>query len=53
MKKYEKLGYRDIVMIETLLNQEMKKTEIAIKLSRNKSTISRCINDYKDEEVTA
>ena len=50
MKKYEKLGYRDIVMIEALLNQKMKKTEIAIRLSRNKSTIYRCINDYSDED---
>lgn len=49
MKKYEKLGYRDIVMIETLLNQKMKKTEIAIKLSREKSTIYRCIKEYSDE----
>ena len=50
MKKYEKLGYRDIVMIETLLNQKMKKTEIAIQLSRNKTTIYRCIKKYTNED---
>jgi len=49
MKK-EKLRYREIVIIETLLNQKMKQCEIAIKLSRNKSTISRCIKDNTDEE---
>jgi IS30 family transposase len=47
--KYEKLGYGDIVRIEFLLKEKMKQTEIAIQLSRNKSTISRCIRTYRDE----
>ena len=49
MKKYKKLGYREIVMIEYYLKEEMKKSEIAIKLSRSRSTISRCINEYRDK----
>ncbi len=37
-------------MIETLLNQKMKKTEIAIQLSRNKTTIYKCIKKYTNED---
>lgn len=48
--KYEKLDYGDIVRIEFLLKRKMKQTEIAIQLSRNKSTISRCIKDYTDSK---
>ncbi len=48
MKKYEKLGYKDIVMLEIYLSQKMKKREIAIKLSRNKSTIYRCIKENSE-----
>lgn len=49
MKKYKKLSYKDIVMIETLLNQNMKISEIAVQLSRDRTTIYRCINTYSDE----
>lgn len=50
MKKYTKLNYRDIVLIESYLNQQMKKSEIAVRLSRSKSTISRCVSRYSNEK---
>ncbi len=52
MRKYKQLGYGDIVRMETLLKQKMKQTEIAIQLSRHKSTISRCVREYSEEDGT-
>jgi IS30 family transposase len=49
MKKYTQLGYGDIVKIEILLKMKMKQAEIAIRLRKNKSTISRCVKKYGDE----
>lgn len=40
-KGYHRLSYRERVIIETLLGQKMSATYIAVKLNRNKSTISR------------
>ena len=43
MKKYKQLSYEELVKIETLLSEGYKETAIAIKLSRDKSCIYRCI----------
>ncbi len=50
MKKYEQIGYGDIVRLETHLNNGMNQNEIAINLSRDKSTISRLIRGNIDED---
>jgi len=46
MKKYKQLGFDDLVKIETLMEEDFKPTEIAIKLSKHKSCIYRCIKNY-------
>ena len=43
MKKYKQLNYEDLVKIETLLEADFKPKEIAIKLSKDKSCIYRCL----------
>ncbi|OIN84984.1 helix-turn-helix domain-containing protein [Francisella sp. TX07-6608] len=43
MKKYKHLSYEELVKIETLLSSGYDEKEIAIKLSRNKSCIYRCL----------
>ncbi len=45
MKSYKHLSYEELVKIETLLEEDYPIHEIAIKLSRNKSTIYRCISN--------
>ena len=44
MKSYKHLSYEELVKIETLLEEDYPIHEIAIKLSRNKSTIYRCVS---------
>lgn len=44
MKSYRQLSYEELVKIETLLSEDYSVHEIAIKLSRDKSTIYRCIS---------
>ena len=43
MKKYKQLSYEELVKIETLLEEDFKPKDIAIKLSKDKSCIYRCI----------
>jgi IS30 family transposase len=43
MKKYKQLSFEDLVKIETLMEEDFKPTEIAIKLSKDKSCIYRCL----------
>jgi transposase, IS30 family len=47
MRKYKRLTYEDRVKIETLLEQGKSKSEIAIYLSRSKSTITNEIKNYR------
>ena len=49
MKKYKQLSYEDLVKIETLMEEDFKPTEIAIKLSKDKSCIYRCIKNNSVE----
>ena len=49
MKKYKQLSYEELIKIETLLSEDHKVHDIAIKLSRNKSTIYRCIKNGSKE----
>lgn len=57
MKSYKHLSYDELVKIEILLEEGYSVQEIAIKLSRNKSTIYRCISKnvckygYRAEEA--
>lgn len=48
--KYEQISYGDMVRIESYLYLGMKASQIAIKLSRNKSTIGRLIKKNVDED---
>lgn len=48
--KYKQIGYGDIVRLETYIKTGMKQSEIAIKLERDKSTISRLISDNQDDD---
>ena len=50
MKSYNQLTFANMVEIETLLNENYKANQIAIKLGREKSTIYRCINGNLDED---
>ena len=50
MKKYKQLGFEDLVKIETLMKEDFKTTEIAIKLSKHKSCIYRCIKNYSVDD---
>ena len=43
MKKYKQLSFQDLVKIETLMEEDFKPPEIAIKLSKDKSCIYRSI----------
>ena len=43
MKKYKQLSYEELIKIETLLEGDFKVKDIAIKLSKDKSCIYRCI----------
>ena len=49
MKKYKQLSFEDLVKIETLMEEDFKPTEIAIKLSKDKSCIYRCIKNNSVE----
>lgn len=46
MKKYKHLSYDELVKIETLKNENYSEKEIAIIISRDKTTIYRCIKKY-------
>lgn len=48
--KYKHLTLEELVKIETLLKEDFSVSEIAIRLSKNKSTIYRCINKNKDSD---
>ena len=39
MKNHKQLNFEDLVKIETLMEEDFKPTEIAIKLSRDKSCV--------------
>ena len=39
MKKYKQLSYEELIKIETLMSKDHKVHDIAINLSRNKSTL--------------
>ena len=43
MKKYKQLSFEELVKIETFMEEDFKPKEIAIKLSKDKSCIYRCI----------
>lgn len=45
-KNYRRLTYQERIIIETLLNQNKSKADIAKKLSRHRSTISRELNKW-------
>lgn len=45
-KPYKRLSYEERVKIELLINEHFSPTQIAEKLGRNKSTITREINKY-------
>ena len=45
MKNYKQLSFQDLVKIETLMEEDFKPTEIAIKLSKDRSSIYRCIKN--------
>lgn len=45
-KKYRRLTYQERIIIETLLNQGKKKADIAKKIKRTRSTISREVNKW-------
>lgn len=45
-KEYHRLTFRERVIIETLLGQQMSASFIARQLNRNKSTISRELKKY-------
>lgn len=45
-KKYRRLTYQERIIIETLLNQGKTKADIAEKLKRTRSTISREVNKW-------
>jgi IS30 family transposase len=47
MKKYKQLNYEDLVKIETLMKEDFTVKEIAIKLSKDKSCIYRCITNNR------
>jgi IS30 family transposase len=51
MKKYKQLSYEELVKIEILLSEGYKETAIAIKLSRDKSCIYRCIQKNSNDGV--
>ena len=55
MRQYRQLSYREMARIEICLQAGMKPCEIAIRLGRNKSTISRFIgkNHAKDGRFNA
>lgn len=46
MKKYKQLSFEELVKIETLVEADFRPKEIAIKLSKDKSSIYRCIQKY-------
>lgn len=48
-KKYRRLTYQERIVIETLLNQGKKKADIAKKIKRTRSTISREVNKWGDK----
>lgn len=49
MRQYRQLSYREMVKIQIYLEDGIKRSEIAIRLSRNKSTISRLIRRNQEE----
>jgi len=49
-KKYNQLNFKDLVMIEMLYKEEYSQWEIAVKIWKNKSTISRLFTKYKVKE---
>jgi len=50
MSRYKQLTYADMVKIETLLDEDMKVADIAIRIGKDKTTIYRCINKNCDGE---
>jgi hypothetical protein len=49
MKNYKQLSFEDLVKIETLMEEDFKPTEIAIKFSIDKSCIYWCIKNNSVE----
>ena len=48
MRQYRQLSYREMVRIQIYLEDGIKQSEIAIRLGRNKSTVSRFVRENSD-----
>ena len=44
------LKYEDLIVMETLLNEDYSQVEISVRISRGVSVVSRCISQNKDED---
>lgn len=50
MRKYKQITYKEMVQIETYLEEGWKVAEIALKMGRDKTTVYRCIEKNKNEK---
>jgi IS30 family transposase len=51
MKNYKQLTYKNMVKVETLLQEEYSIEDIAIKIGKHKTTVYRCIKNNSVDEV--